>query len=759
MFDLLKYIDDTVLKYSAEPKQGFSQEGNVRQVFGEGGIGFKFDIPTEPLMQKGSIILNPGGTSYNVNMYSNTGKQLVKSFSVNEYGNLKKAKAAGEAFIKDNAKIDSVATRRGDVVRSYLNHLDNVGEFDGTEKLAEELKKYRSSTYDHVYEQINLDFKNWKNGKFEVEGIDRNKIPKKYKSIITNWSPQAVGPRTVSRGRQIIFLDGLNNNNDLTAEQARKVFDQEFKKSPFWNKKTFDQRVNQLTKLKNEGQLSTNAAGTTFKNYGVQKGTRSTWLKKALGEQFNGNYERFIKAADILEKKGKTNDAKRLYDSAEKFFGPKGIFTKLPGNAEHPLSVIYGNTTDTLLKIDSLVKGDLNQFKKVLFDDPLRALTAEYNSGKVTPARQKQIEEIANARKNFLNFLTSGSIEKGIVSPVEFKFGDKFEVKSNVIPIDKLPKGFDFEKFVTKGEGYRNALIKKDLNLITKDGFITRKDIFDENILKIFKNVSKSESKTLAQNLNKAGFKCKFDNGGLALCDNPADYAEDIARQAKLAADKNPAAINKFKNAGNIVRKGISGLSATGVAAAGELLFAFPFAVMDYTDGLSFQRIIGNATLGLFGETKNAEITSYPGGYMALKAKNLVQKTTDLQDIINKETEISAGNIMLSPDDMNLLPAQREGAEKRVFDASNYYSEPDGYERFLRDLDNKQKIEEKIKNKNLERSLEREKKRNRSLEGLEGFNTFSAAYGGIANLTRTIPPERGPNPQGLASLKKYDKQY
>jgi hypothetical protein len=33
------------------------------------------------------------------------------------------------------------------------------------------------------------------------------------------------------------------------------------------------------------------------------------------------------------------------------------------------------------------------------------------------------------------------------------------------------------------------------------------------------------------------------------------------------------------------------------------------------------------------------------------------------------------------------------------------------------------------------------------------------ASGGIANLTRTIPPERGPNSQGLASLKKYGKQY
>jgi hypothetical protein len=273
------------------------------------------------------------------------------------------------------------------------------------------------------------------------------------------------------------------------------------------------------------------------------------------------------------------------------------------------------------------------------------------------------------------------------------------------------------------------------------------------------KNVPESESKKIAQNLRKAGFKCKFDKGGLALCDNPADYAEDITRQAKLAADKNPAAINKFKNAGNIVRKGISGLSKTGVAAIGELLFAFPFAVMDYTDGLSFQRIIGNVTLGLFGQTEDSEIRSYSGGYQALKAKDFEQKSTNLQDIMNKEAEVSAGNIMLSPDDINLLPSQVEGAEKRFIKALDYYSGPDGYKRFLKDFDNEQKIREEIQKKNLQRSLEREKNVQKSLEGVEPISAFAAASGGLANLTTTIPPKRGPNSQGLASLKKYGKQY
>jgi len=506
-------------------RQQLAGGGSVRQKFAEKGIAkIEFDTPTEPPMQKGSILLNSKGTSYNVNMYTDSGERLSKSFSVNEYGNLKDAKAAAEAFLESNAKIDSVAARRGDVVRSYLNHLNNVGEFDGEEKLAAELEKYRSSNPNHFFQQINKDFRDWKNGKFEVEGIDRNKIPKQYKSIITDWSPQAVGPRTVSRSRQMVFLDGLNNNNDLTVEQARKAFDQEFKKSPFWNENTFDQRVNQLTKIKNEGKIASNAAGTKFKNYGVEQGERSTWLKRALGEQFGGNYERLIKAADRLEADGKVKDANRVRNTANKFFGTEGIFTKLPGNAEHPLSVIYGGT-DNLLKIDSLVQGDLNQFKRVIFDDPLKKLRAEYNEPKTTPARREEIKNIANSRKNFLNFLTSGSIEKGIVSPVEFKFGDTFEVISNVKPIDKFPKNYDFGEFVTKGQGYTEAFNKfgKDFNLMTKEGFITRKGITDQRIIdnmKLLKDkykLPKGEQKIIAQaiaDLEKvSGVKLKSFSG------------------------------------------------------------------------------------------------------------------------------------------------------------------------------------------------------------------------------------------------------
>jgi hypothetical protein len=134
------------------------------------------------------------------------------------------------------------------------------------------------------------------------------------------------------------------------------------------------------------------------------------------------------------------------------------------------------------------------------------------------------------------------------------------------------------------------------------------KQIIELNRKAVFESQSKtfpeSQLKKIAQNLNKAGFKCKFDKGGLAVCDNPADYADDIARKAKLAANKNPAAVRQFKNLGKIVKTGRAGLSATGLTLLGEIAFAAPFAAMDYTEGLTFKRMLGNATLGLLVKLK-----------------------------------------------------------------------------------------------------------------------------------------------------------
>ena len=56
-----------------------------------------------------------------------------------------------------------------------------------------------------------------------------------------------------------------------------------------------------------------------------------------------------------------------------------------------------------------LVKGDLNQLKKAVFDTPLKKLTGEYNDPKrvTTAKRRNEIKTLLENRKSFMNYLTS----------------------------------------------------------------------------------------------------------------------------------------------------------------------------------------------------------------------------------------------------------------------------------------------------------------------------------------------------------------
>ena len=93
-----------------------------------------------------------------------------------------------------------------------------------------------------------------------------------------------------------------------------------------------------------------------------------------------------------------------IKDAANKFFGKDGILTKLPGQAEHPLSVSYGGT-DNLLKVDSLVKGDLNQLKKVVFDTPIKNLTVECPFTGISVSWMSfSVACLLNFAKNWLTF-------------------------------------------------------------------------------------------------------------------------------------------------------------------------------------------------------------------------------------------------------------------------------------------------------------------------------------------------------------------
>ena len=476
--------------------------------------------------------------------------RYVEYFGIKQYGSPAAAEAAAngqyQKLILDpkyrELMTDKLLVDRDSVVRSFLNHLENVDEFDGYEKMAPELKYLQADDIDHRYEKINKYFRGWLNKDFEVEGIDRKDLTKEAKKELKNWNPQARGERTKVREQRMQFMDELNNR-DISLAQAKKEFKKKFSKGKYYDEeRTFRQTVNQFTQLKREGSLPSNADGSKTLNYGVEAGERSPWLKKALAEnvQFSGNYARLLIAADEARAKGNLARAKTLEDSATRFFGTRGILTKLPGNAEHPLSYTYGGK-DNILKMDSLVRGDLNQTKRVLFDNPIRDLKNEYNVSTTTAKRKKEIRTAMEARKAFMNYLTSGTFDKGMAESVNFDFTPKrVYLSSTVTPLDKLPKDYDFKKFVKKGKEYQKSFQKVGgkLGMVTKSGFSKRVAMSDKN---------------LAEQLRKAGFKCKFSasSGGLSRCDDPMNYVDDIKRNSRLLGQGSKTAkaraFSKFK--------------------------------------------------------------------------------------------------------------------------------------------------------------------------------------------------------------------
>ena len=373
-----------------------------------------------------------------------------------------------------SGKMGKVKFKNDMVVNSFINHLKQVGEFDGQEKFAKILQQFEG-VGDHKYEQINRAWKSWIAGEVEVDGIDRRQLKKELKargidySQIDNWSASAAQKRGVTKIEELKTLDKWNNSpkfQNKSSDEIRKLFEKKYPGSNFYH------RVNELTHLKNTGKyISGESSSKAIK--GVDKGVRSKWLKDSFGLQFQGNYSKMIKAADELEAAGKIKDAIRLKNAANKFFGADGIITKAAGEGEHALARSFDILNpDHQLKINSLVSGDLNQFKKWNFDIPVKRYFDEYNLPETTKARKKELARLIEERRSVLNSLTGGD-KKGMVSKgiVDFKYGNTITATSDVIPIDKI-KNFKVEDLLIKGKGYEEEFLKigQKTGLVDKTG-------------------------------------------------------------------------------------------------------------------------------------------------------------------------------------------------------------------------------------------------------------------------------------------------
>ena len=537
-----------------------------------------------------------------------TNPMLIKEFKKNniKLTNREFINKAITKVFEENNWIDPTQYRREMVVDSFMKHLNTVGEFDGEEKLAKELKPFlgKEATKDKpskLYETINRDFKDWRAGKFEVSTVDRDLLDKNALKEIKNWMPRTTNIRSVQRKEQLEFLNNLNDKN-ISLNNAKNQFVKKFSNlnDPL---QTFNQRVGQLNVLKLEGKLPSNKDATQFKTYrNIEVGERAPWLKAGLTDLFAGNYSKIIQTADILNAEGKTKEAERLYNAAEKFFSPNdGIFRKAGGQAEHPFSRKYGGTADQQLKVNSLIEGDLNSFKKTNFDDPVNQAIEKYNISKdekVKKSLQKEIE----LRKQFMNYVTGSKEFGGIVDPVEFTFTpEKVEVKTNVKPIDKI-KNFDVDIFKQRGEAYGTTAseIGKELGLLTKEGEVVNKKVALNKIENILNKVNKVKDQMIANIgcptlVSKSiGGRVNFSNGsncyakGLEkIKSGELNTAErNIAANFLKDAGADTKAISFIKNAKNIGSFLFDVLiGKTPGAAAFNFMFNVPFAIGEAQEG------------------------------------------------------------------------------------------------------------------------------------------------------------------------------
>jgi len=549
------------------------------------------------------------------------------------------------------------------VVNGFVEYLKDNGEFDGGEKFLKSLEKFEGKDIDHKYERINSSWKSWIAGEFEVEGIDRAQLKKELKarnidySKIDNWNPSASQKRGLKKKAAIEFLDNQNNKfPNRSFEDVQKLYKQKFPDRNIY----LD--VNTLTDIKRTG-IYKSGDSTTSKYKSVSKGNRANWLKESYGQQFQGNYSKLIKAADQLEAAGESKKAKRISDAADKFFGPNGIITNAKGEGEHALARTFDLLNpDRQLAVNSLVSGDLNQFKKNFFDVPVKRYFDEYNNPNTTAARRKELKTLIEDRKKTMNSLTGGQT-KGIVAGDTVKFQytpDKIIATSNVEALDtKFKKGeFDIQEYLDRGNSYDEAFktVGSQANIFTKTGDV--KSIYSKpinekkaNILSAFCN-SKRKGLKLAGSVD--GLTCSME-------EIQTNMKKQINEAKKVSKDgKIPKKFGKLRS--------VAGSFFGDIAIPLEYMFMAPDLVAGDIDGA-----LRSSTLGLFGAGK-VDLDKLPEGEGKKYIKHVNAMSSFLKNYQSKlMAENSLENLNVGDEGQAIFADQLAQAEKNMADIIKDY--------------------------------------------------------------------------------------
>jgi hypothetical protein len=537
------------------------------------------------------------------------------------------------------------------VVKSFIQHLKSVGEFDGQEKFDKVLDQFtykkdgKRKSADHLYEDINRSWKSWINGEFEVDGVDRAQLKKELKargidySQIDNWKAAQTQKRGTEKIAEIKFLNNQNSKfPNRSLEQVKELFKKKF---PNGN---FALRVNNLTEIKRNG-VYISGANSERSITGIDKGDRAGWLKKAYGKQFAGNYSKIINAADELTAAGETAKAERLYKAADKFFGPTGIVRKSAvGEAEHALARSFDFLNpDRQLAINSIVDGDLNQFKKNLFDIPVKRYFDEYNNPNTTKARRVELKNLIEERKKIMNAITGGQ-KSGIVAGdiVNFRYGaNEITATSSVKPIDTLFKEgkFNIDDYIERGNKYTEAFqaatkdidVKKDFSTpINENKLKTLLASFGDGNCPVTFGKKKKDGGRIGYQTGTPGLNQCIESGIKNFNDGKLKTADQVQDAAKLL-NGGRRVLSGLMKYGVVPELAFVGLEATGKSILGEKpLDAIKKSIDTFTFGLTdFTSDIEAEKFGKFGDLK-LDVDKY---------RNSLAKVNSIQqDIANLET-------------------------------------------------------------------------------------------------------------------------
>ena len=212
-----------------------------------------------------------------------------------------------------------------------------------------------------------------------------------------------------------------------------------------------------------------------------------------------------------------------------------------------------------------------------------------------------------------------------------------------------------------------------------------------------------------------------------------------------------------------IARNLIKAGKFTGYGLAGEVAFAAPFALDDYASGLTGDRILGNATLGIFGTTEDEEVKKATGelGYATNTIKeleNLLPELAKKYESYNDENDprgekrLQFQNLFNSTVDRYNKAYNLFVTDRGEFDKELYNQGVNNYAAGLSQIEKFRAAKEK------ERGIKGEK------TGFELNLDLGFAGGGIAKQAGDEsgkPPESGPTPdgpEGLFSALKYVKK-